>query len=406
MPSQVPTTVPTDLPTAYPTTASPTRVPTRYPTTRMPTDMPTQVPTQVPTDLPTAYPATALPTATMTHIAPIMPSVPPPPAGGEDSHGRNAQSAVSNMFDLYDSTCAFAVFTSGLQEVNQACCVKQSDCGGKQLPTSCTPRCGKVYLPFYRACNRTINIMFDMHATHAVSDNRAPAFDSLAVDCSENSPAGLQAKIASMQKRGCTIDVSHIVAMRPSTKCKDDEATVLQLTGGRTCAQAAVEKDFCKLMRTSALGNLCSCTCPAESSPGVAQTRHPTATPTTAAPTTASPTTAEPTPPPTKAPTASWADACHVHPGHEIQSGTAKMAHISGTASSSEQDCNRQCVAQASCTAWVRAPSMGACWMFTQANPQFAPANDRNGASRCEAGGAATAGPAKGTPHIQLIVLA
>ena len=57
----------------------------------------------------------------------------------------------------------------------------------------------------------------------------------------------------------------------------------------------------------------------------------------------------------------------------------------SGVLAKSDAECNRLCVAQSVCTAWVRAPSMHACWMFQQQNPQFSGgARDRHGSPRCD----------------------
>jgi len=78
-------------------------------------------------------------------------------------------------------------------------------------------------------------------------------------------------------------------------------------------------------------------------------------------------------------------NGCVVKHGQDIKAGTFNGMPISGHVhSTSNEDCNEQCFYQTGCTAWVRQPSTGLCWMSDQAGTvKFEPAADRDSGLVC-----------------------
>jgi len=76
---------------------------------------------------------------------------------------------------------------------------------------------------------------------------------------------------------------------------------------------------------------------------------------------------------------------CQVLHNQDIVAGT--FAHYGADrmgAASSDAECSALCTASPECTAWVRQPSSGNCWLTRQSVPVFEADTDRNTGLRCE----------------------
>merc|ERR1719162_2850860 len=62
----------------------------------------------------------------------------------------------------------------------------------------------------------------------------------------------------------------------------------------------------------------------------------------------------------------------------DVVAGTFEHFGADGTGANSDGECSERCNQQAECTAWVRQPSTGNCWLTSQAVVTFEANSDRN----------------------------
>lgn len=75
---------------------------------------------------------------------------------------------------------------------------------------------------------------------------------------------------------------------------------------------------------------------------------------------------------------------CTVYNDQDVVAGTFQHGSGSGSQSDSDQACIARCTDDPSCTAWVRQPSTGNCWLSHQAAVSFEGDSDRHTGHRCQ----------------------
>ena len=109
-----------------------------------------------------------------------------------------------------DENCSFTEFAARATSMESVCCVgrnaSQVVACDKSLPATCTVTCAEQYVPFYHACVRTIDVLFNDKDT--VRNGKAIAFLRFEEKCSSMPTAPLFAKVAQLRSKHCDLDLS------------------------------------------------------------------------------------------------------------------------------------------------------------------------------------------------------
>ena len=138
---------------------------------------------------------------------------------------------------------------------DHACCTSSSACNSTHVPLTCGVECALSFTPLYHDCNRTINAIYDVHASDVTYNGTATTFVEFDAKCSALNPTLFTPKVDALLARNCKVDLNAVRATGDvsTTTCNDHDDMQMTATYGSTCVQVKANGGcaFLKAMRAA-----------------------------------------------------------------------------------------------------------------------------------------------------------